>query len=137
MLQIPLYWPSVLRQCEKIRSRQGGCKTGEAVLTSGGKLNAKFIIHTVGPRWHGGNSNEDMLLKSAYLSSLKIALLHNIKTIAFPNISTGAYNFPKQRAAVIAIDTVKEFLANFDNPNKVVFVCFDVDNYNIYHHLLS
>ncbi len=119
--------------CRKLN----GCLTGSAKITSGFKLPAKFIIHTVGPVWRGGNSNEVHLLESCYRTSLEIAKQNNIKTIAFPNISTGIYGFPKDKAAKIAIAAVSEFLENQRLPEQVTFVCFDDENYNIYSELLT
>ena len=114
-----------------------GCPTGSAKLTSGFKLQAKFIIHTVGPVWHGGNSNEVKLLASCYNTSLEIAVQNNLSSIAFPNISTGVYGFPKEKAAELAINTVTEFLKRNEIPRQVFFVCFDEENYNIYSEILS
>jgi len=107
------------------------------VITTAGKLPAKFVIHTVGPVWNGGNSNERLLLASAYQKSLRLATENQVHTIAFPNISTGIYKFPKHDAAQIAVATVSEFLATADTVEKVIFVCFDSENYDIYHTLLS
>jgi len=92
--------PAILEECKKIVARQGGCKTGEAVITGAGNLPAKYVIHTVGPVWNGGNKNERTKLANCYLNSLQLAVEHDLKTIAFPNISTGAYGFPKKEAAV-------------------------------------
>ncbi len=114
-----------------------GCNTSEARITSGYKLPAGHIIHTVGPVWHGGSRSEDSLLKNCYMNSMRLAKENNLKTIAFPNISTGVYHFPKARAANIAIDAVMEFLAANDLPEKVYFVCFDEENYNLYRDLLD
>ncbi len=125
----------VLEECMAIRNRQGGCKTGEAVITTGGNLAAKFIIHAVGPVWNGGNDNEMQLLASAYRNSLLLGIKNKIKTIAFPNISTGVYNFPKQKAAMIAFNTVKEFLKEDTRFTEIYFVCFDDENYTIYKSL--
>lgn len=122
---------AILEECRKIRDKQGGCKVGEAVITTAGKLYAKFIIHTVGPVWNGGNKNEDTFLASAYENSLKLCVKNNIKTVAFPNISTGIYKFPKEKAADIAIRTVLNY-SEINVISKVVFVCFDEDNFNIY-----
>ena len=113
-----------------------GCNTGEAKITKGYNLKAKYVIHTVGPVWHGGKQDEDKLLISAYNSSLKLAVENNIKTIAFPNISTGVYNFPKERAAIIAVHTVKKFLAENKNIEQVIFAIFDNENYDIYNKLI-
>lgn len=128
---------AILEECIKIRDKQGGCKTGEAVITTGGNLPAKYIIHTVGPVWHGGRNNEEQLLASAYKNSLHIAEDHNIHSLAFPNISTGIYHFPKNKAAEIAVSTVNNFLKNSRALNKVIFVCFDEENYIIYKDILK
>ena len=129
--------PQILEECEAIRNRQGGCKTGEAVITSGVNLPAKHDIHTVGPVWNDGSKNEDALLANAYRNSLLLAVENKIESIAFPNISTGIYGFPKQRAAKIAVDTVKEFLTKYSSVKQVYFVCFDDENYQIYQTLLT
>jgi O-acetyl-ADP-ribose deacetylase (regulator of RNase III) len=121
-------------ECMKIVEKQGGCPTGEAVYTSAGNLPAKFVIHTVGPIWYGGKRNEEDLLKSCYINSLKLAENLNLKTISFPNISTGVYHFPKEKAAKIAIDSVKSFSSK--NIETVYFVCFDEENYQIYLKML-
>lgn len=129
--------PKILEECIKIRNRQGGCKTGEAVITTAGNLPAKFVIHTVGPVWRGGNNSEDKLLADCYLNSLKLAIENKIKTIAFPNISTGVYRFPKKLAAEIALREVNNFLSTENTLEKVIFVCFDHENYNLYLNLMS
>jgi len=110
----------------------GGCPTGEAKVTKGYNLPAKYVIHTVGPVWGGGNNQEDELLANCYKNSLKLTVEKNIKTIAFPNISTGIYHFPKERAADIAIKEVKEFLQKNESIDKVIFAVFDEENYDIY-----
>jgi len=102
--------PAILEECRKIVSRQGGCPTGEAVITTGGNLPAKFVIHTVGPVWNGGNNNESEKLSNCYTNSLRLAVENNLRTIAFPNISTGMYGYPKKEAAQIAIKTVTGYL---------------------------
>ena len=94
--------PQILQECKEIRARQGGCPTGQAVITGGGRLKASYVIHTVGPVWSGGNRKEDELLRSAYWSSLALARERGIRTISFPSISTGVYHFPVERAARIA-----------------------------------
>lgn len=127
--------PKILEECLEIRSQQGGCPTGEAVITTGGNLQAKFVIHTVGPVWSGGNKDEAEELKSCYLNSLKLAEEHGVGTIAFPNISTGVYHFPKALAAEIAISAVSSFEGT--NIETVIFVCFDDENYQIYQSLLD
>lgn len=129
--------PAILEECRKIVEIQGGCPPGEAVITTAGKLNAKYVIHTVGPIWHGGMNNEDHLLANAYTNSLKLAVENGSKTIAFPNISTGVYNFPKERAAKIAIAAVNEFLKTDKSLDEVLFVCFDRENHEIYERLLK
>jgi O-acetyl-ADP-ribose deacetylase len=129
--------PEILEDCKKIRSKQGGCPVGTAVITTAGKLPAKYVIHTVGPVWNQGKSNEEALLASAYLSSLQLAVEHEVKTIAFPNISTGIYRFPKQRAAEIAVGAVQQFLSTDQQIEKVIFVCFDGENLEIYSELLK
>lgn len=124
----------ILEACQKIRNRQGGCKVGEAVITTAGKLKAKKVIHTVGPRWNSGNSDEDQKLQNCYLNSLKLAEEHTLKTIAFPNISTGIYRFPKERAAKIALKTVSSFEST--SIEYITFVCYDDENYQLYHSIL-
>jgi len=126
----------ILEDCMIIRSIQGGCETGEAVITIGGLLKAKYVIHTVGPVWNGGNCDEDKLLSNCYINSLRLAEENNIKTIAFPNISTGVYRFPKERAAEIAVRTVKKFLIENLSIEKVIFACFDEENYKLYSKII-
>ena len=123
----------LLEECKTLN----GCETGEAKITKGYRLPSKFVIHTVGPVWHGGQSNESELLTNCYKNSLKLALENNIKTIAFPNISTGVYGFPKDKAAEIAIKTVTNFLNQHNQIEKVYFVCFDNENYSLYKELLK
>lgn len=122
----------ILEECMLIRSRQGGCPTGEAVITSAGDLPAKYVIHTVGPVWNDGKNGEEALLANCYRNSLRLAMAHGVKTIAFPNISTGVYRFPKELAAKIAISSVAEFLEDNKDIETVFFVCFDDENYEIY-----
>ncbi|WP_312839754.1 O-acetyl-ADP-ribose deacetylase, partial [Pantoea piersonii] len=121
--------PEIVEECKIIRNRQGGCHTGDAVITTAGKLPARYVIHTVGPVWNGGSQNEAELLKRAYQSCFRLAQQHDIKTIAFPSISTGIYRFPKKRAAEIALEAIRDALA--DNPalEKVKIVCFDEENF--------
>ena len=106
--------PAILEECRQIISWQGRCETGDAVITTGGNLPARFVIHMVGPIWQGGNHNEAKLLENAYLNSLNLAIENDVETIAFSNISTGVYGFPKQKAAEIAIHSVKKFLSEDD-----------------------
>lgn len=113
-----------------------GCKTGEAKISPGFNLHAKFIIHAVGPIWNGGNNNEDKLLADCYRNSLNLAIENNIKTIAFPSISTGIYRFPVKRAANIAVKEVKKFLEKNSSIDKIIFVCFDERTYEEYESLV-
>jgi len=129
--------PSIMKQCDVIREEQGGCPTGQAVLTTGGNLPAKYIIHTVGPVWKGGHQNESMLLASAYLSSMDLAWETKLKSIAFPNISTGVYGFPKMEAADIAINSVQKFMEHNSLPERIIFVCFDEESHMIYERKLQ
>jgi O-acetyl-ADP-ribose deacetylase (regulator of RNase III) len=123
--------------CRKIHKEKGGCKTGDAVITTGGNLPAKFVIHTVGPVWRGGNQQEAELLFRAYLSSLRLASENGIRTLAFPNISTGIYGFPKEQASKIAVSTIVDFLNNNKTSiENVIFVCFDQENYKLYNELV-
>jgi len=128
---------AILDECIKISEREGECPAGEAVITTAGKLPARYVIHTVGPVWHGGMNNEDQLLASAYTKSLHLAVKNGAKNVAFPNISTGVYGFPKERAAKIAIATVRKFLDTYKSLSEVVFVCFDRENYDIYDSILN
>ncbi|MEM0993873.1 MAG: O-acetyl-ADP-ribose deacetylase [Bacteroidota bacterium] len=125
---------AILEECRQIRARQGGCATGEAVATTGGNLAVKKVIHTVGPVWQGGQAGEKELLAHCYSNSLKLAEAWGMKTIAFPNISTGIYRFPKWKAAQIAIESVKNYKS--EKIEQVIFVCFDEENYSIYEELL-
>lgn len=128
---------AILKECQKIRNKEGGCKVGKAVITTAGKLPTKFVIHAVGPAWNDGKSNEENLLASTYQNSLRIAIDNKIQTIAFPCISTGIYHFPKDKAAKIAIHEVSSILNETDVIKIVIFVCFDFENYNIYRKLLN
>ena len=124
--------PAILEECKNIVARQGGCKTGEAVITTGGKLPAKFVIHTVGPVWNEGEEEKmDRLLANCYTNSIKLAVENNCRTIAFPNISTGVYRFPKERAAKVSVAAVRAFLQGSDKIEKVIFVCFDEDSFEL------
>lgn len=120
--------PELLRECRSLR----GCLVGEAKITKGYNLPSKFVIHTVGPIWRGGSQEEKEVLKRAYIHSLKLALENGVKSIAFPNISTGVYRFPKDIAADIAITTVKEFTRINPGIDKVVFCAYDDENHQIY-----
>lgn len=130
--------PEILSECMAIRNRQGGCKTGEAVITTAGLLPAEYVIHTVGPVWNGGRHDEDALLKSCYDNSLRLALEHQIRELSFPNISTGIYGFPKERAARIVWEIFtnlpQEIHAQLDVIN---LVCYDSENLALYQQLFS
>lgn len=129
---------TILSECAAIRQRQGGCKTGEAVITNAGNLPCKKVIHTVGPVYQNGKHNEDALLAGCYTSSLALAVANGLRTIAFPNISTGVYHFPKQRAAQVAVNSVKRFVDTHPNTiDEVIFACYDDENFSIYQQLLQ
>jgi len=128
---------AIREECKKIVAKQGGCPTGEAVITTGGSLPARFVIHTVGPVWNGGKNNEQEKLSNCYKNSLRLALENKLETIAFPNISTGIYGYPKKEAAQIAIRTVAAVLEKDHTITKVYFVCFDEENFQLYRSLLS
>ena len=116
-----------IRPCE-----QGGCPTGEAVITTAGKLPAKYVIHTVGRVWRGGQNDEPRLLANCYRNSLELAVRHGVTSVAFPKISIGVYHFPKEQAAEIVLKTVVDFLEGDNSIKKVFFVCFDRENYELY-----
>lgn len=120
---------AILEDCRKIIARQGGCKIGEAVITTAGKLNAKFVIQTVGPVWNGGQKNEAQKLADCYKNSLQLAVDNGCKSIAFHCISTGVYGYPTNEAARVAVDSVLEYIRQSDNIDKVFFVCFDDSNF--------
>lgn len=123
----------LLNECKTL----GGCKTGEAKITKGYNLPAKYVIHTVGSVWKNGNYNEELLLSMCYKNSLQLAVKYNIELIAFPAISTGAYGFPSELAAKIAIRSVKQFNQENNSVKKVIFVCFDELTFEIYKSLLK
>ena len=121
--------PRIMAECDEIRARQGGCPTGQAVITTGGDLPARHVIHTVGPVWRGGNAGEPELLASCYSESLALALRHGLVTVAFPSISTGVYGYPTPKAAVVALDAVKAFAEAHQGIEEVRFVLFDDTTY--------
>jgi len=125
--------PDLLNECIKLN----GCETGKSKITGGYRLKAKFIIHTVGPVWYGGYRDENLLLASCYQTSLAIAREKKIKTLAFPGISTGAYGFPKDLAALIAVNETKRFLNKNGYPEKVIFVTYGDDSYETYRKILD
>lgn len=127
--------PEILEACKAIRRSQGGCETGEAVITTAGLLPARHVIHTVGPVWNGGDDGEPELLANCYRSSLALCVAHDLRTVAFPNISTGVYGYPKRPAAAVAVEAV----SGFDGAGvieTVTFVCFDAENLAIYEGLV-
>jgi O-acetyl-ADP-ribose deacetylase (regulator of RNase III) len=128
---------AILEECKKIIVGLGSCPTGDAVITKGGLLPAKFVIHTVGPVWNGGKRNEAEKLAACYRNSLRLAEENDLATVAFPNISTGIYGYPKKEAAEIAVNTVKDFLEMNSSIQKVYFVCFDSENFQIYQSLIK
>ena len=125
--------PGLLEECRKLN----GCATGEAKITRGYNLPARWVIHTVGPIWRGGNNGEDELLASCYQSCFALAVQHDLRTIAFPAISTGAYGFPLERATRIAVDEAKRFLEGNATVEKVIFVCFGRRAYDSYRAALD
>ena len=125
--------PAILEECKRIVARQGRLPTGRAVITTGGNLKAQYVIHTVGPVWHGGSENEPELLRSAYYECLRLATENKLASIAFPSISTGAYGYPVEEAAEIAVGTIVSFLEDQATSLKeVVFVLFDSRTYQSY-----
>ncbi len=124
--------PGLLDECKTL----GNCPTGQAKLTSGYNLLSKWVIHTVGPVWKNGNNNEDLMLSNCYNNSLRIAEEFKMKSIAFPNISTGVYGFPKERAAQVALKAVHEFIPKIVHLTKIIFVVFDHENFALYKKLL-
>jgi O-acetyl-ADP-ribose deacetylase (regulator of RNase III) len=134
--------PDLLEECKRIAARRrhisgGPCPAGDAVVTGAGKLPCKKVIHTVGPIWRGGGQGEAELLASCYRTSLLLARDNGLKTVAFPNISTGVYAYPKDKAAAAAVEAVKKTLEETPEIEKVVFVCFDEENFMLYEGLLG
>lgn len=120
--------PKILEECKKI----GGCNPGEAVITTGGNLKAKYVIHTVGPIWHGGKHKEDEILKNSYFNSLRVAKENNIKKISFPSISTGAYGYPIELASKVALSTIIEFIKKENFFEEVRMVLFKEKDFEVY-----
>lgn len=121
----------ILEECQKIRDRQGGCETGQAVITTAGNLPARFVIHTVGPVWNGGTKDERQKLADCYRHSLELTIRYDCKTIAFPSISTGIYRFPKDLAAEIALQTITDFLEIHSQMEQVLLVSFTDEDHSI------
>lgn len=120
--------PAILEECKKIVAEQGECPPGEAVVTTAGNLPARYVIHTVGPVWRGGKSGEPEKLKNCYRNSLRLAVENHCASVAFPNISTGVYGYPKEEAAKIAVAEVSAFLRKDKTIERVILVCFDEEN---------
>jgi len=123
--------PEILEECKRIRAKQGGCPTGEAVITTGGLLKARYVIHTVGSIWRGGNQGEEKLLTNAYRNSLSLAKENGVRSLSFPSISTGAYGYPIQAACRVALSTVQDFLMEHDF-EEVRFVLFSDEDLRSY-----
>jgi O-acetyl-ADP-ribose deacetylase (regulator of RNase III) len=126
---------TILEECIKIKNKQGGCNVGESVITTAGNLPSKYVIHTVGPVWNGDKEEKTRLLEACYRNCLILAENKNLKSIAFPNISTGIYRFPKDKAAKIAVKVIQEF--QYNSIEEVVFVCFDDENHQLYKEILD
>ncbi|MBK8562700.1 MAG: O-acetyl-ADP-ribose deacetylase [Saprospiraceae bacterium] len=129
--------PAILEDCRRIVAKQGGCKTGEAVITTAGRLPAKFVIHTVGPVWNGGHKQEAEKLANCYRNSLQLAVENGCRSVAFPCISTGVYGYPIAEAAKVAVASVKAFLEENEGMESVVMVCFDGENYEAIQAVLN
>ena len=131
--------PKIREECKEIRRTQypNGLPTGEAVITSGGNLKARYVIHTVGPIWNGGDEEETMLLGNAYRNSLKVAADNGLRSVAFPSISTGAYGYPIEKAVIVAVNSVKEFIDEDNSLHEVGFVLFSDHDYMVYMNTIS
>lgn len=129
----------VVKACDEIREKQGGCPTGTAVITTGGNLPAKYVIHTVGPVWQGGSKDEDKLLASCYKESLKLAVENDINSIAFPSISTGVYGYPTELASIVALQTIRDRIIYYSQktPTNIQFILFDILTFKAYETALS
>lgn len=129
--------PELMQYCDAIRALEGGCPTGSAVITPAGKLPCRYVIHAVGPIWHGGSQNEEELLAATYRKALALAEEHGLRSIAFANISTGVYGFPKERAAKIVAKVMQDFSERPTTIAEVRFICHDSENYRIYKAIFS
>lgn len=127
---------AILEACQKIRARQGKCNVGQAVITTAGNLSATYVIHTVGPVWNKGGEEKEQLLRDCYINSMHLAIDNKVQSIAFPCISTGIYKFPKDIAAKIAVDTIKNF-KNQQTIDTVIFVCYDAIDFKVYQNILT
>ncbi len=123
---------AILEECQKIRAKQGRCATGEAVITTAGRLPAKYVIHTVGPVWQGGQKGEAELLSSCYRKSLELAVKNDARSVAFPSISTGIYGYPINQASHVALGTVRDFLEKDSRLERIIIVCFSQGDYQTY-----
>jgi len=129
---------AILDECKTIVAKQGRLPTGQAVITSGGNLKARYVIHTVGPVWHGGGHDEPALLAGAYTESLQLAARHHLRSISFPSISTGAYGYPLEEAAEVALGAVRKFLEAVPGSiKKVVFVLYGRVAFDMYSNVLK
>lgn len=133
--------PQIAEECSLIRKKLGGCLPGEAAITTAGNLPAQYVIHTVGPIWKGGGGSETALLASCYRSTLDLAVAHGARSIAFPNISTGIYNFPKSLACTTALDTVIQYVKEQESRSlsleKIEFICYELENAKLYEEALQ
>lgn len=129
--------PAILEDCKKIVAERGRLPAGQAVITTGGNLIAKYVIHTVGPVWHGGSKGEPETLASAYHESLKVAVENHLKTVSFPSISTGVYSYPVDKAAKVAVGTVADFLRTNGTLEEVIFVLFDSRTFDAYYRVIE
>ncbi len=129
--------PAILEECKQIRDEKGRLPTGDAVITTGGKLKARYVIHTVGPVWYGGVKDERELLASAYLESLKLAVANGCKTVSFPSISTGVYRFPIKAASQIGLQAVIDFINQDESLTEVTFVLFNTEIHETFKETLS
>ncbi len=129
--------PQILEECKAYVAKHGRLPAGEAMITSGGRLKAKYVVHTVGPVWQGGSNKEDELLANAYRNSLRVAVENNVKSVAFPSISTGIYGFPIQRAAGIAVEAANRFASKNSSLREIRFVTFSKPDLEVYRQLFT
>ena len=129
--------PAILEECREIRARQGGCPTGEAVITGAGRLKARRVVHAVGPVWRGGDAGEPEYLRSAYANSLTLAAENGAETIAFPSISTGVYGYPIEKAARVALGAAREWASERDDLQEIRFILFSEEDLEAYEKALA